>query len=127
MTKRRPIIAAAFALSTLAGGVVAASSVGAQRVDSMVARSTTTKVPTTTPKCYGGPNCTPRTKNAALPTTVAPKTSTTKPRTVTTPMPTLNTMNTVTRTKNAALPTTTVAPKGKGKGKGTINIPASGG
>jgi len=89
MTKRRPIIAAAFALATLAGGVVAASSVGAQRIPSMVNRSTTTK-----------------------------------PRTVTTPMPTLNT---ITRTKNAALPTTTVAPKGKGKGKATITMPAYGG
>ena len=149
MTKRRPIIAAAFALSTLAGGVVAGS-VGAQRVPSMPLRSTTTKVPTTTPKCYGGSNCTPRTKNAALPTTTAPKTTTTKPRTVTTPMPTLNTLrtknaalpattttrprtvttpvptvNTLMRTKNAALPTTTttVAPKGKA----TITMPASGG
>jgi len=130
MTKRRPIIAAAFALATLAGGVVAASSVGAQRIPSMVNRSTTTKPRTvTTPM----PPLPPRTKNAALPTTVAPKTittapktSTTKPRTVTTPMPTLNT---ITRTKNAALPTTTVAPKGKGKGKGkaTITMPAYGG
>jgi len=125
MTKRRPIIAAAFALATLAGGVVAASSVGAQRIPSMVNRSTTTK-PRTVTTPMPTLNTVTRTKNAALPTTVAPKTSTTKPRTVTTPMPTLNT---ITRTKNAALPTTTVAPKGKGKGKGkaTITMPAYGG
>lgn len=123
MTNRRPIIAAMFALTAIAGGVVAAGSAGAQNLE-MPIRSTTTKVPTTTPKCYGGPNCTPRTKNAALPTTTAAKKATattvkkaTKPTVTTKPK----------RTKNAALPTTTVAPKGKGKGKATVNIPSSGG
>jgi len=123
MTKRRPIIAAAIALTAVAGAAFATGSAGAETYNTP-RRSTTTKAPNTIPMCYGGSNCTPRTKNAALPTTVAPKTATTKPRTVTTPMPTLNT---VTRTKNAALPTTTVAPKGKGKGKGTVTMPASGG
>ena len=117
MTKRRPILAAAFALTTLAGGVAVASAVGAQRLPAMPLQSTTTKPRTvTTPMPTLN---TIRTKNAALPAT-----TTTRPRTVTTPMPTINTLM---RTKNAALPTTTVAPTGKGKGKATINIPASGG
>ncbi|MFM7094175.1 MAG: hypothetical protein ACKOYL_06425 [Actinomycetota bacterium] len=97
MTKRRPIIAAAIALTAVAGAAFATGSAGAETYN-MPRRSTTTKAPSTIPMCYGGSNCTPRTKNAALPTT-------TKPKTVTTPMPPIKP-----RTKNAALPTT-VAPK----------------
>ena len=96
MTKRRPIIAAAVALTAVAGGLVATGSAGAETYNG-VRRSTTTKAPNTIPICYAGPNC-QRTKNAALP-------QTTQPRTVTTPKPTIKP-----RTKNKALPTTTKPP-----------------
>lgn len=90
MTKRRPIIAAAIALATLGTGLAAT---GAQ------ARRDAPSKPTTMPS--PAPSVAkPRTKNAALPTT------TTRPKTVTTPMPVIKP-----RTKNAALPATTVAPK----------------
>lgn len=96
MTKRRPIVAAVLALTTVAGGIFASGSAGAETYNSP-RRSTTTKAPNTIPICYSGPNC-QRTKNAALPTT-------TKPKTVTTPMPPIKP-----RTKNAALPTATTKP-----------------
>ena len=99
MTQRRPIIAAAFVLATLGAGIAASGVAQAGRVPAPRI-STTTKAPNKIPICYAGPNC-QRTKNAALPTT-------TKPKTVTTPMPTIKP-----RTKNAALaPTTTVKKKG---------------
>ena len=99
MTKLRPMVAAVVALTAVAGGIFATGSAGAETYNS-ARRSTTTKAPNTIPICYAGPNC-QRTKNAALPTT-------TKPKTVTTPMPTIKP-----RTKNAALaPTTTVKKKG---------------
>ena len=96
MTKRRTVLAAAFALASIAGGIVASGSAGAETYNSP-RRSTTTKAPNTIPICYSGTNC-QRTKNAALPTT-------TKPKTVTTPMPPIKP-----RTKNAALPTATTKP-----------------
>ena len=80
MTQRRPIIAAAFVLATLGAGIAATGVAQAGRVPA--ARiTTTTKSPGTIPICYSGPNC-QRTKNAALPPT-------TQPRTVSTPMPTI--------------------------------------
>ena len=97
MTKRRTVLAAIAALASLSFGLAAT---GADARPTVKAR-VTTSIPTvnTIPICYSGPNC-QRTKNAALPTT-------TQPRTVTTPMPTIKP-----RTKNAALPTTT-APRGR--------------
>ena len=94
MTQRRPIIAAAFVLATLGAGIAATGVAQAGRVPAPRI-STTTKAPNTIPICYSGTNC-QRTKNAALPAT-----TTTKPKTVTTPMPTIKP-----RTKNKALPTT---------------------
>ncbi len=76
MTRRRPVLAAAFALALLSGGLVAA---GAAQAHS----ASPSKVSTP-------PSAKPRTKNAALPTT-------TKPKTVTTPVPTIKP-----RVKNAA-------------------------
>ena len=96
MTQRRTVIAAAVALTAVAGAVFATGSAGAETY-TLPRRSTTTKAPNTIPICYSGPNC-QRTKNAALPTT-------TKPKTVTTPKPTIKP-----RTKNKALPTTTKPP-----------------
>ena len=98
MTKRRPIVAAAFVLATLGAGIAATGVAQAGRVPAPRI-STTTKAPNTIPICYSGTNC-QRTKNAALPAT-----TTTKPKTVTTPMPTIKP-----RTKNRALPTTTKPP-----------------
>jgi hypothetical protein len=92
------MVAAAVALTAVAGGIFATGSAGAETYNS-ARRSTTTKAPNTIPICYAGPNC-QRTKNAALPAT-----TTTKPKTVTTPMPTIKP-----RTKNKALPTTTKPP-----------------
>lgn len=96
MTQRRTVIAAAVVLTAVAGAVFATGSAGAETYN-LPRRSTTTKAPNTIPICYSGPNC-QRTKNAALPTT-------TKPKTVTTPMPPIKP-----RTKNAALPTATTKP-----------------
>ena len=98
MTKRRPIVAAAFVLATLGAGIAATGVAQAGRVPAPRI-STTTKAPNTIPICYSGTNC-QRTKNAALPAT-----TTTKPKTVTTPMPTIKP-----RTKNKVLPTTTKPP-----------------
>ena len=98
MTKLRPVVAAAVALTAVAGAVFATGSAGAETYN-LPRRSTTTKAPNTIPICYSGTNC-QRTKNAALPAT-----TTTKPKTVTTPMPTIKP-----RTKNRALPTTTKPP-----------------
>jgi len=64
MTKRRPIIAAAFVLATLGAGIAASGVAQAGRVPAPRI-STTTKAPNTIPICYAGPNC-QRTKNAAL-------------------------------------------------------------
>ena len=84
MTNRRPILAAAFALTALAGGIAATGSAGAQNIE-LPRRSTTTKAPNTIPICYAGPNC-QRPKNAALPipTTTAKKSTTAKKTTKTT-------------------------------------------
>jgi len=111
MTQRRPIIAAAVALTAVAGAVFATGSAGAETYN-LPRRSTTTKAPNTIPICYAGPNC-QRPKNAALSAT-----TTTKPKTVTTPMPTIKP-----RTKNKALPTTlpkspATLPASKGGKKG---------
>ena len=111
MTQRRPIIAAAFVLATLGAGIAASGVAQAGRVPAPRI-STTTKAPNTIPICYAGPNC-QRPKNAALSAT-----TTTKPKTVTTPMPTIKP-----RTKNKALPTTlpkspATLPASKGGKKG---------
>lgn len=66
MTKSRTVLAATFALALLAGGIAATGAAQAHRA--------APAKPTTQPSMK------PRTKNAALPTT-------TKPNTVTTPVP----------------------------------------
>lgn len=110
MTNRRPIIAALFALTAVAGGIAATGSAGAQNIE-MPRRSTTTKAPSTVPMCYGGSNCTPRTKNAALPTTTAAKKATATTVKKKTTKPTVTATTKPKRTKNAALPPTTTRPK----------------
>ena len=96
MTKRRSAIAAIAALATLTFGLAATGADARSAVKPRV----TTSIPTvnTLTNCYSGSNC-QRTKNAALPTT-------TQPRTITTPVPTIKP-----RTKNAALATTTTVKK----------------
>ncbi len=108
MTQRRPIIAAAIALTAVAGAVFATGSAGAETYN-LPRRSTTTKAPNTIPICYAGPNC-QRTKNAALPQPTAKPQPNARPQAtasnpVTTPLPTIKP-----RTKNKALPTTTKPP-----------------
>ena len=96
MTQRRTVIAAVTALASITFGLAAT---GADARSAVKPRITTSLPPVKTlPICNSGPNC-QRTKNAALPTT-------TQPRTVTTPMPTIKP-----RTKNAALPPTTTRPR----------------
>ena len=101
MTKRRPILAAAFALTVLAGGVAASGAAQAGRVapskptgapsipPPVTSRTKNAALPTTT-------TIKPRTKNAALPTTAVPRPVTTPvpslPRTATTKVPTSNTI-----------------------------------
>ncbi len=77
MTSRRPVLAAAFALALLSGGLAAAGAAQAHQASPS--------------RPSPPPSAKPRTKNAALPTT------TTKPKTVTTPVPTIKP-----RVKNAA-------------------------
>jgi hypothetical protein len=84
MSNRRPVLAAAFALALLSGGLVAAGAAQAHQASPS--------------RPSPPPSAKPRTKNAALPTT-------TKPKTVTTPVPPIKP-----RTKNAALSNTTLAP-----------------
>jgi hypothetical protein len=68
MTSRRPVLAAAFALALLSGGLAAAGAAQAHHASPS--------------RPSPPPSAKPRTKNAALPTT-------TKPKTVTTPVPTI--------------------------------------
>jgi hypothetical protein len=68
MSNRRPVLAAAFALALLSGGLVAAGAAQAHQASPS--------------RPSPPPSAKPRTKNAALPTT-------TKPKTVTTPVPTI--------------------------------------
>jgi hypothetical protein len=99
MNNRRPILAAAIALSALAGGIAAASSAGAQSPN--YGKVTTTAKATKSTKAPKAPKTTKttikqRTKNAALPPTTTRSPTTTRPKTVTTPLPKLPT-NTVKR------------------------------
>ncbi|MEY2626511.1 MAG: hypothetical protein RJB08_270 [Actinomycetota bacterium] len=91
MTKARPALAAAFALTIIGGGITASGVAQASKP----APTTLAPVdrPVTTPK-----PAVPRTKNAALPTTTAAR-----PRNITVP-------SASPRTKNAALPTPTTRP-----------------
>ena len=78
--RRRKFLGASIALIVLSPAGVSAftsdstvQSPGA--ANEGIRRSTTTMVPRTIPKCYGGSNCTPRVKNGVvkLTTTIVPK------------------------------------------------------
>lgn len=77
MTLRRPALATAVVLTTVFGGV---SFTGAAGARSVFTPKITTSLPVvnTIATCYAGPNCQPKTKNAALPTTTVAKSSSKK-------------------------------------------------
>ena len=122
MTKRRPLLAAAFALTVLGGGIAASSVAQAQHSPTgTIPRTSTTEKPTPNTlqsvcnngdsgvaggKCTTYSTVQTRTKNAALPSQTAMPT----PTVIALPTNTA-TKPTSPRTKNGTIATTTAVPK----------------
>ena len=87
-------------------GFSATESAGARPIYSGKITTSLPAAPNTIQVCYSGPNCKPRTKNAALPTTTSPKTGTkAKPAQSSTKKPSTTVAKGKSKTKTS--PTTT--------------------